>query len=77
MVALLDELEARGVAERRVDPIDRRRRAVLLTDDGRRQVQALKREARKVLDEFLAPLSAEERDTLHQLLRKLAGLGPS
>jgi DNA-binding MarR family transcriptional regulator len=77
MVALLDELEARGVAERRVDPIDRRRRAVLLTDEGRRQVQVLKREARKVLDEFLAPLSAEERATLHQLLRKLSGLGRS
>jgi DNA-binding MarR family transcriptional regulator len=77
MVALLDDLEARGLAERRVDPIDRRRRAVLLTDEGRRQVALLKREARKVSDEFLAPLSAEERESLHQLLRKLAGLEPS
>ncbi|MFL5843003.1 MAG: MarR family winged helix-turn-helix transcriptional regulator [Thermoleophilaceae bacterium] len=77
MVALLDDLEARGLAERRVDPIDRRRRAVLLTDEGRRQVQLLKREARKALEEFLAPLTAEERQTLHQLLRKLAGLEPS
>jgi DNA-binding MarR family transcriptional regulator len=77
MVALLDELEARGLAERRVDPIDRRRRAVLLTDEGRRQVQVLKREARKVLDEFLGPLSTEERATLDHLLRKLAGLGPT
>src|SRR3954452_1560794 len=60
MVALLDDLEARGIAERRVDPADRRRRAILLTDEGRRQVQLLKREARKALEEFLAPLTSEE-----------------
>src|SRR3982751_5989442 len=54
MVALLDELERRGIAERRVDPDDRRRRAVHLTDEGHRQMQVLQREARKAAETFLA-----------------------
>jgi DNA-binding MarR family transcriptional regulator len=74
MVALLDDLEARGVAERRVDPSDRRRRSVHLTPKGEEQMQVLQREARKAAKEFLEPLSPEEREELNALLRKLAGL---
>ena len=74
MVALLDDLEARGVAERRVDPEDRRRRAVYLTPKGEEQMRVLQREARKAAKSFLEPLTEEERDTLNALLRKLAGL---
>ncbi len=74
MVALLDELEARGVAERRIDPEDRRRRAVRLTEEGHRQMRTLQREARKAAQEFLAPLTDDERAALNGLLRKLAGL---
>src|SRR3954447_5587763 len=74
MVALLDELEKRGVAERRVDPDDRRRRAVHLTEKGEEQMRVLQREARKAADQFLAPLSKDERSELNALLRKLAGL---
>ena len=75
MVAVLDDLEQRGVAERRVDPEDRRRRAVFLTDKGEEQMRVLQREARKSAKQFLAPLSEDERATLNALLRKLAGLG--
>jgi DNA-binding MarR family transcriptional regulator len=75
MVALLDELEAQGLAERKVDPADRRRRAVQLTAAGKRKHRELQGKAMKALDAFLAPLSAEERDELNGLLRKLAGLG--
>jgi DNA-binding MarR family transcriptional regulator len=74
MVALLDELEQRGIAERRIDPADRRRRAVYLTDKGHEQMQVLQREARNAAKDFLEPLSADERDQLNGLLRKLAGL---
>jgi DNA-binding MarR family transcriptional regulator len=77
MVALLDDLEKRGVAERRVDPEDRRRRAVHLTEEGERRMQLLQREARRAAKEFLEPLSADEREQLNALLRKLAGLDPS
>lgn len=74
MVALLDDLEARGIAERRVDPDDRRRRALYLTDKGTEQMRALQREARKAGKQFLGRLTEEEAETLNRLLRKLAGL---
>lgn len=74
MVAALDELERRGVAERRVDPNDRRRRALHLTDKGQEQMRVLRREAAKAAKSFLEPLSEEEQDTLNALLRKLAGM---
>jgi MarR family transcriptional regulator, lower aerobic nicotinate degradation pathway regulator len=74
MVAVLDGLEERGIVERRIDAGDRRRRAVHLTPEGRRQWKALQREAQKMAGLFLEPLSAEERATLNDLLRKLAGL---
>ena len=74
MVALLDDLERRGIAERRVDAQDRRRRAVYLTDKGQEQMRVLQREARKAAKSFLGPLSDDERDQLNTLLRKLAGL---
>jgi DNA-binding MarR family transcriptional regulator len=74
MVALLDDLEKRGVAERRIDPDDRRRRAVYLTKKGEEQMRILQREARKAAKSFLEPLTTEERAELNALLRKLAGL---
>jgi DNA-binding MarR family transcriptional regulator len=74
MVALLDDLEARGIAERRIDPADRRRRSVHLTEQGQEQMRVLQREARKAAKSFLEPLTEEERETLNALLRKLAGL---
>jgi DNA-binding MarR family transcriptional regulator len=77
MVAVLDSLEERGIVERRIDPRDRRRRAVHLTDEGQRKWQMLQREASKTGDAFLSPLTAEERTALNQLLRKLAGLDDS
>lgn len=74
MVAVLDELERRGIAERRVDSADRRRRAVYLTEKGKEQMRILQREARRMAKTFLEPLSEDERATLNALLRKLAGL---
>jgi MarR family transcriptional regulator, lower aerobic nicotinate degradation pathway regulator len=74
MVAILDDLEKRGIAERRVDAEDRRRRSVFLTEEGERNVRMLQGEARKAAKEFLAPLEPAERADLNALLRKLAGL---
>lgn len=74
MVSVLDSLEERGVVERRVDPDDRRRRAVHLTAAGERKWKDLQAEARKTATSFLAPLSPVERSQLNALLRKLAGL---
>ena len=73
MVAVLDELAARGLAERRADPADRRKHSIHLTDEGRAQLQRMRAVARKVGEQSFAALSDSERATLHHLLRKLAG----
>jgi DNA-binding MarR family transcriptional regulator len=74
MVGIIDELESLGLAERRSHPTDRRKRAVHLTVKGRRTLERAQKLAMQSTEEVLAPLSAGERKTLQELLRKLAGL---
>lgn len=74
MVAVIDELEARGLAERRPDPADRRARQVFLTEQGEQTLERIRGLAAGLQREFFGALTAEERKTLHALLRKLAGL---
>jgi len=61
LVGILDSLEDRTLIERQRDPNDRRRQLVRLRS-------ILKR----LEDEFLAPLDAETRRTLHTVLLRLA-----
>ena len=72
LVALLDGLEQRGLVERQRDPLDRRRHVVSITAAGKRELQRLREIVRKLEQEFLAPLDADERAMLNDLLRKLA-----
>jgi DNA-binding MarR family transcriptional regulator len=72
MVRVIDELESMGLAERRVDPADRRRRAVHLSQRGKRKLERARQVALSTVEEILEPLDQDERDTLRLLLRKLA-----
>ena len=72
LVGLLDELEDRGLVERRRDPADRRRHIVRLTPAGKRALAKLRALARQLDDEFLATLDEDERAQLHALLLRLA-----
>ncbi len=72
MVALVDDLEDRGLAERRRDPRDRRAHALYLTARGRKVLTDLQREADDRESELLATLGARERSQLISLLQRVA-----
>jgi DNA-binding MarR family transcriptional regulator len=74
MVATLDSLEERGLAERRPHPDDRRKRAVYLTPAGQEALREGRKVGTAVGREVFAALTPEERKQLHALLRKVSGL---
>jgi MarR family transcriptional regulator, lower aerobic nicotinate degradation pathway regulator len=74
MVATIDSLEERGLAERRPHPSDRRKRLVYLTPTGDEALREGRKIAASVGRETFAALTAEERKQLHVLMRKLSGL---
>ena len=74
MVAVIDELEEAGLAERRPHPGDRRKHAVHLTARGSRTLERVRKVAAEMAAELFEPLTAQEQETLRRLLRKLAGV---
>lgn len=68
---VVDRLVKRGLVETRPDPEDGRRLVVALTEDGALLTGRSIPAAREITEETLAPLAAEERATLLDLLSRL------
>jgi DNA-binding MarR family transcriptional regulator len=71
MVALVDELEQRGLVERRPDPADRRVRALYLTAKGRQTLARGRKIAREHEEELTRGLPAADRKRLVDLLQRM------
>jgi DNA-binding MarR family transcriptional regulator len=72
MVAVVDELEQLGYARRERSVADRRKSLVTLTNQGAVAFHNAAQRLRMAEDELLAPLSAEQRAHLNQLLARLS-----
>jgi DNA-binding MarR family transcriptional regulator len=79
IVALVDELENKGLIERRANPDDRRVYALFLTPAGEKALRDIGRLNGEHLDALCAALDAGEREQLASLLSRIAqqqGLRP-
>jgi DNA-binding MarR family transcriptional regulator len=72
LVALVDELESKGLIERQEDETDRRRYALLLTAKGKSTLNNIGLVVREHQGELLAALSEAERKQLTMLLVRIA-----
>ena len=71
MVSLVDDLEERGLAERRRNPEDRRRYVVSLTEEGRSVYEEARQTVEEVEASFFSVLSDEERERLGEIAGRL------
>lgn len=71
LVAVLDELEARGLVRRPRDPDDRRRYRLELSDKGDKALNAARSAAAEIERTMLEPLGAQERRQLRELLERV------
>lgn len=79
VVALIDDLEHRGLVERRRNPEDRRLHALHLTPEGRQALASVRDVADAHETELTASLTESERTHLAELLARIAaqqGLRP-
>jgi DNA-binding MarR family transcriptional regulator len=75
-VPLIDELEQRGLAERRRVPGDRRAAALFLTRDGAATLDRLEAIARAHETRFVSRLGAADHASLLTLLARVPARGP-
>jgi DNA-binding MarR family transcriptional regulator len=70
VVALLNELEAKELVQRRRAPQDRRRHTVSLTASGRKRLKEIEELLAGVEHRVLDPLTPQEQQTLYGLLAR-------
>ena len=73
VVALVDELEGRGLLRREPDPRDRRSKILVPTGDGRALLERAEADVEVATGELLTGLDAVERAQLQGLLAKISG----
>ena len=73
-VPLVDELERRGLVERRASPIDRRSHALHLTDAGEKLLEAARLRQQRHEDEWAAHAGVADREAFVAILQRLADL---
>lgn len=74
--SLLQGLERRGLIERRTEGGDERSKRVYATDAGADLVRGFETAMEQVDAQILAPLDAEEQETLRRLLTRVAEVLP-
>ena len=67
---VLSKLEGAGWIDRRIDPADRRRRVLLLTEAGRRVLNAVAAPARQVRERLMAAFTPAEQAQFMELMAK-------
>ncbi|GAA1969326.1 hypothetical protein GCM10009776_35510 [Microbacterium deminutum] len=72
VVALVDDLEDRGLVRREADPADRRNNVVVATAEGRDCFVSAQLAARAAERELHGQISSRQRDQLAELLQTLA-----
>jgi DNA-binding MarR family transcriptional regulator len=77
VVQLVDQLERRGLVERRRNPDDRRSYALQPTAKGRAMLRRTDAVIAEMSAQIAEPLGAEGDEELRALLRRLLGLRPS
>ncbi|MBO0693547.1 MAG: MarR family transcriptional regulator [Acidimicrobiaceae bacterium] len=74
VTAMIDQLEAQGLVERRRDTHDRRSIQISLTPAGRAKVEEKERYWRSRFDEFFSDLTAEELAAAAKVLDRAAAM---
>jgi DNA-binding MarR family transcriptional regulator len=72
LVAMIDELEDRGLVERRDSPRDRRSYALYLTEAGRAALEQIDRIGRAHQEALCAALDEAEQAQLREFLQRIA-----
>ena len=72
MTYLIDDLERAGLVSRQPDPADRRARRIVATEHGRSRLTSLDQRLRQAEEHVLAVLDRADRETLRDLLRRVA-----
>jgi DNA-binding MarR family transcriptional regulator len=71
MVAVIDQLESRGLVERRASPTDRRSNALVLTAEGEKLLKLLKRRVKQHEARIADAMTPAETAKLVELLTRI------